>query len=233
MPSMAHSEPDIAELFAPLAPAQASSVVLSEARQVLAHLRQADRRRAVGVGHDRRPERARDRRRRRRAVMAELPAKSLVPAAERDRYARGPRPAAHPRSDRLARAAGGGGQRRAAGRRPGRARPGLGGGDRLAHGRQVLALQREGGRQESLTVSFGYGAAEHALSVLIDHGRGGKIKDAWVDDAQRPARQDLDGRGERPAHRLRGDQAPGGRGAPAPGPSRPASARASPTRLTT
>ena len=41
-----------------------------------------------------------------------------------------------------------------------------------------------GGRQESVTVSFGYGAAEHALSVLIDHGRGGKIKDAWVDDAE-------------------------------------------------
>jgi hypothetical protein len=40
-----------------------------------------------------------------------------------------------------------------------------------------------GGRQESVTVSFGYGAAEHALSVLIDHGNGGKIKDAWVDDA--------------------------------------------------
>jgi len=40
-----------------------------------------------------------------------------------------------------------------------------------------------GGRQESLTVSFGYGEAEHALSVLIDHGRGGKIKDAWVGDA--------------------------------------------------
>jgi hypothetical protein len=41
-----------------------------------------------------------------------------------------------------------------------------------------------GGRQESITVTFGYGAAEHALSVLIDHGRGGKIKDAWVDDAE-------------------------------------------------
>ena len=40
-----------------------------------------------------------------------------------------------------------------------------------------------GGQQESVTVSFGYGAAEHALSVLIDHGQGGKIKDAWVDDA--------------------------------------------------
>ena len=33
-------------------------------------------------------------------------------------------------------------------------------------------------------MSFGYGDAEHALSVLIDHGQGGKIKDAWVDDAE-------------------------------------------------
>jgi hypothetical protein len=41
-----------------------------------------------------------------------------------------------------------------------------------------------GGRQESVTVSFGYGPAEHALSVLIDHGKGGKIKDAWIDDAE-------------------------------------------------
>ncbi|MDX6341091.1 MAG: hypothetical protein QOH87_1229, partial [Trebonia sp.] len=36
----------------------------------------------------------------------------------------------------------------------------------------------------SVTVIFGYGPAEHALSVLIDHGRGGKIKDAWVDNAE-------------------------------------------------
>jgi len=41
-----------------------------------------------------------------------------------------------------------------------------------------------GGRQESITASFGYGASEHALSVLIDHGQGGKIKDAWVDNAE-------------------------------------------------
>ena len=64
-----------------------------------------------------------------------------------------------------------------------------------------------GGRQESVTVSFGYGTAEHALSVLIDHGNGGKIKDAWVDDADGPARQDLAGRGERPADRLRAARA--------------------------
>jgi len=40
-----------------------------------------------------------------------------------------------------------------------------------------------GGRQESVTVSFAYGSKQHALSVLIDHGRGGKIKDVWVGDA--------------------------------------------------
>ena len=37
-----------------------------------------------------------------------------------------------------------------------------------------------GGRQESLTMSFAYGDRQHTVSVLIDHGRGGKIKDAWV-----------------------------------------------------
>jgi hypothetical protein len=37
-----------------------------------------------------------------------------------------------------------------------------------------------GGRQESLTMTFCYGDRPHTLSVLIDHGRGGKIRDAWV-----------------------------------------------------
>jgi hypothetical protein len=37
-----------------------------------------------------------------------------------------------------------------------------------------------GGRQESLTMTFAYGDRQHAVCVLIDHGRGGKIKDAWV-----------------------------------------------------
>lgn len=37
-----------------------------------------------------------------------------------------------------------------------------------------------GGRQESLTMAFAYGDKQHAVSVLIDHGRGGKVKDAWV-----------------------------------------------------
>jgi hypothetical protein len=37
-----------------------------------------------------------------------------------------------------------------------------------------------GGRQESLTMTFAYGSRQHALCVLIDHSRGGKIRDAWV-----------------------------------------------------
>jgi hypothetical protein len=37
-----------------------------------------------------------------------------------------------------------------------------------------------GGRQESLTMTFCYGDRPHAVCVLIDHGRGGKIRDAWV-----------------------------------------------------
>jgi len=37
-----------------------------------------------------------------------------------------------------------------------------------------------GGRQESLTMTFSYGDRPHAVCVLIDHGRGGKIRDAWV-----------------------------------------------------
>jgi hypothetical protein len=37
-----------------------------------------------------------------------------------------------------------------------------------------------GGRQESLTMTFSYGHRPHAMSVLIDHGRGGKVGDVWV-----------------------------------------------------
>jgi hypothetical protein len=36
------------------------------------------------------------------------------------------------------------------------------------------------GRQESLTMTFAYGDKQHAVSVLIDHSSGGKIKDTWV-----------------------------------------------------
>ena len=37
-----------------------------------------------------------------------------------------------------------------------------------------------GGRHESLTMTFCYGDRPHTVSVLIDHGRGGKIRDTWV-----------------------------------------------------
>ena len=180
---MAPSEPDIdiEKLFAPLAPANASSVVLGEARQVLAHIRRPIDAELWGSdmigalsGHAAGGDGA--------GVMAEL-AVSLVPAAERDGS---PEALALLRilaaigSPELAAAAA-----RSAGRVSGRGVPdqdwaavvGSPAVSKCWHYSDV------GGRQESLTVSFGYGQAEHALSVLIDHGKGGKVKDAWVDDA--------------------------------------------------
>ena len=54
-----------------------------------------------------------------------------------------------------------------------------------------------GGRQESLAMTFGYDDREHAVCVLIDHDRGGKIADAWVTrtpglraETEQAARQD-------------------------------------------
>jgi hypothetical protein len=178
---MAHSEPDIAELFAPLAPAQASSVVLSEARQVLTHISQPIDAELWGSdmigalsGHATGGDGA--------EVMAEL-ATSLVPAAERD---------GTPEALALLRILGaiGSPELQAAATNAARRVAGAGVTDpdwAAVIGSPAVGkcwhYSDVGGRQESLTVSFGYGQAEHALSVLIDHGRGGKIKDAWVDDA--------------------------------------------------
>jgi hypothetical protein len=39
------------------------------------------------------------------------------------------------------------------------------------------------GLQEAVTMSFGYGAEQHVVSLLLDHGCGGAIKDVWVGDA--------------------------------------------------
>ena len=176
---MGHAEPDIAELFAPLRPAQASDVVLNEARQVLSHVRHPvdaelwgsdmigalSGRGADGTG-----------------VMAEL-VRSFVPAVEVK---------ATPEALGLLRVLGaiGSPELKAAATEAAErtvaqgvpdpewakeiGSPSIG---RCWHYSDV------GGRQESVTVSFGYGSSEHALSVLIDHGKGGKIKDAWVDDA--------------------------------------------------
>lgn len=179
-------DPDIAELFAPLRPAQASDVVLNEARQVLARIRNpvdaelwgsdmigalTRQESGSGTGAD-----AAD------GAMAELAA-SLVPAAE----AR-----ATPEALALLRvlaAIGSPALRAAAAEAAGRLSAGgvpdpawaahLGAPDvgTCWHYGDI------GGRQESVTVSFGYDGAEHALSVLIDHGKGGGIKDAWVADA--------------------------------------------------
>jgi hypothetical protein len=179
---MADSEPDIAALFAPLQPAQASDVVLSEAQEVLATVRRpvdaelwgsdmigALSRRPAGDASS-------------TEVMAELAA-SLVPAAER---------AGTPSALALLRvlaAIGSPALRAAATEAAGRV---------TAHGVADPAwaaaigtpavgrcwhYSDSGGRLESITLSFGYGTDEHALSVLIDHGKGGAVKDAWVDDA--------------------------------------------------
>ncbi|MGH3292135.1 MAG: hypothetical protein ACRDP7_10035 [Trebonia sp.] len=176
---MGHAEPDIAELFAPLRPAQASDVVLSEARQVLSHVHQpidaelwgSDMIGALSNGEPDGPD-----------VMTEL-AGSLVPAAEKQ---------ATPEALGLLRVLGAIGSARLRTAATEAAERMTAGGaqdpDWAAEiGSPTIGkcwhYSDVGGRQESVTVSFGYGAAEHALSVLIDHGKGGKIKDAWVDDA--------------------------------------------------
>jgi hypothetical protein len=40
------------------------------------------------------------------------------------------------------------------------------------------------GAQEAVTMSFAYGQAGHVVSVLVDHRRGGRIKDVWVGEAE-------------------------------------------------
>ena len=177
---MGHAEPDIAELFAPLRPAQASDVVLNEARQVLSHVRLpidaelwgSDMIGALTSAGSNNAE-----------VMAEF-TKSLVPAAEKR---------ATPESLGLLRVLGAIGSpdlRAAASAAADRV---VAGGGQDPGWASVIGLPAigacwhysdVGGRQESITASFRYGTAEHALAVLIDHGKGGAIKDAWVDDAE-------------------------------------------------
>jgi hypothetical protein len=176
---MGQAEPDINELFAPLVPTQAFGVVLSEAREVLRYVREPIDAELWGsdmIGALSRS--AADE----SAAMRDL-VDALVPAAEE---------AATPESLALLRifaAIGARGLRSAAAKAA----------DRVAalgvpeqSWAADLGLPRVsdcwhygdvGGRQESVTVIFAYGEKEHALSVLIDHGRGGRIKDVWVGDA--------------------------------------------------
>jgi hypothetical protein len=186
---MAQADPDIAALFAPLRPAQASDVVLREAREVLAHLHKpvdaelwgsdiigalsgGGASGVVGADGAAVPD-----------IMAELTT-SLVPAAEES---------ATPEALALLRilAAIGSPALTAAAAEAAERVTASGVTDpdwAAAIGSPTVGkcwhYGDVGGRQESITVSFGYGDAEHALSVLIDHGQGGKIKDAWVDDAE-------------------------------------------------
>jgi hypothetical protein len=170
---------DIAEFFAPLPPAQAFGVVLSEAHDVLRQVREPIDAELWGsdmIGALSRS--ATDE----AAAMRDLTT-ALVPAAEE---------AATPEALALLRifaAIGSPGLRAAAAQAA----------DRVAAlgvpeqpWAAVIGMPKVadcwhfgdvGGRQESVTMTFGYGAKKHALSVLIDHGRGGKIKDVWVADA--------------------------------------------------
>ena len=176
---MGHAEPDIAELFAPLRPAQASDVVLNEARQVLSHVRQpidaelwgSDMIGALSGTGDAGTD-----------VMTELTS-SLVPAVEVK---------ATPEALGLLRVLGaiGSPELKAAATQAAERVTARGVPDpewANAIGSPTIGkcwhYSDVGGRQESVTATFRYGDAQHALSVLIDHGRLGGIRDAWVADA--------------------------------------------------
>jgi hypothetical protein len=176
---MGHAEPDIAELFAPLRPAQASDVVLNEARQVLSNVRQpidaelwgSDMIGALSGGELGGTD-----------VMTEL-ATSLVPAVEMKGTPEALgllRVLGAIGSPELKAAATAAAERVIASGVPDPDWAASIGSPTIG---QCWHYSDVGGRQESVTASFGYGSSEHALSILIDHGKGGKIKDAWVDDA--------------------------------------------------
>ena len=173
-------EADIAELFAPIDPSKAFGVVLREAQDVLSHINGpvdaelwgSDMIGALASDAAGAPE-----------VMAVL-ATAIVPAAEESRT---------PEALALLRIFGAIGSaelRSAATEAAGRVvaagvpDPGWAAMIGAPAVEKCWHYSDVGGRQESITVSFGYGDSEHALSVLIDHGKSGKIKDAWVDDAE-------------------------------------------------
>jgi len=188
-----HGEPDVASLFAPIAVEETFDGVLIEARQVLAGLDDpvdaelwgSD---LIGALASSAASHA--------SLMSTLTG-SLVPAAET---------ASTPEALALLRvfaAVGSPALRAAAGQAAARLR------DRdLADPPWAAEIGAPrvgdcwhyadvGGRQESLTMSFAYGDQQHAISVLIDHGRGGKIRDTWVtkgsghrDDTEREADRD-------------------------------------------
>ena len=172
-------EADIAELFAPIEPSKAFGVVLREAQDVLSHIHGpvdaelwgSDMIGALASGAAGTPE-----------VMAVL-ATAIVPAAEES---------GTPEALALLRIFGAIGSaelRSAATEAAGRvAAAGVPDPSWAAMiGAPVVGecwhYSDIGGRQESVTATFAYGDATHALSVLIDHGTDGGLKDVWVGDA--------------------------------------------------
>lgn len=55
----------------------------------------------------------------------------------------------------------------------------------------ALRYGQPDGGQESLVLGFRYGSREHAISVLIDHGLGGGVKDCWLTDKPDVIRQQI------------------------------------------
>lgn len=178
MAGMEHEEPDIAELFAPIEPSQALGVVLSEAQEVLTHVHEpvdaelwgSDMLGALSASGGE------------SAVMAELTT-SLVPAAEQT---------ATPEALALLRIFGAIGSAELRSAATAAAERVASNGVREPEWATAIGSPTVGtcwhysdigGRQESVTMTFGYGESEHAMSVLIDHGNGGRMKDAWIGDA--------------------------------------------------
>jgi hypothetical protein len=172
-------DPDIDELFAPLPPAAAFGVMLREAHEVLPEVREpidaelwgSD---MIGALHGPAGDEA--------DVMATL-ATSLVPPAEE---------AGTPEALALLRIFGAVGSSalraaatEAAERVTARGVPDPGWAEVIGSPQvgPCWHYADVGGRQESVTMTFGYGESEHALSVLIDHGQAGRIKDTWVSNA--------------------------------------------------
>jgi len=169
-------EPDVTSLFAPVAVEETFAGVLTEARQILgqlddpvdAELWGSDLIGALAASAAG------------QASLMETLTKSLVPAAEA---------AATPEALALLRvfaAVGSPALRAAAGQAADRlcaqdvADPSWAGPVGAPQVRGCWHYADVGGRQESLTMTFAYGDKQHAVSVLIDHGRGGKIRDTWV-----------------------------------------------------
>lgn len=176
---MKSDDPDIEQLFAPIASAAAPGVILREAADVLTHLDESADAELWGsdmIGAMSRSAGGES------AAMSAL-ATELVPAAEKAATAEALavlRIFAAIGSPELSRSASESAQRLQASGVPDPAwAEGLG----APVAGDCWHYSDVSGQQESLTATFAYGSKTHALSVLIDHNKGGKIKDVWVDDA--------------------------------------------------